>query len=413
MKRFLSYQLPHIIWGLLILAFVFELLRDVHRDGDFMGYVNAGNAVLNGTPIYADYLNTWPPFFAVFSVPLAIVNNISPVLIRAIWLIGIAFAWIGILRLSSKLFLHKNLTLKASNDEEISVFNWLIILPLLFVFRFVIDDISNLQINSYLLLVCLFVLSEIEKGKTTLPATILALIISLKVYPVFLLAFLLWKRYRKIAGLSVLGLLVINGVSFLIFGFETALSNYHEWVATRLSGPIIIHHKNQSIFGFCSGLFSDISRGEEIKYNLLSLESDLAKKLTILIILLAAILPAWKMRNSHKSTLIAERVWEYALILAVITLVSPLAWKYYFVFLFPLYLVTYNQIRLKKVQTWMFVTFFMSIALNILSTDGIIGRRASDIMEVYGCITFGSLLLLITGFSQYWALLKLKSGIKN
>ena len=66
----------HWLLLLLLMAVSIEYLRDIFGTGDFVGYINAGNNVLNGVDIYGDYLNTWPPLFSIFSVPLALLDNL-------------------------------------------------------------------------------------------------------------------------------------------------------------------------------------------------------------------------------------------------------------------------------------------------------------------------------------------------
>jgi Glycosyltransferase family 87 len=387
------------VWLLVGLAFVFECFRDAQRAGDFIGYVNAGNSVLNGNSIYTDYLNTWPPFFSIFCVPLAWLDNFSPILVRSIWLIGIGIAWVGIMRLSSRIFLNRRLVFSVVNPNEISWTDWKILLPFLLVFRFVIDDLANIQINSYMLLACLVVIDQIERGKFIVPSLILAFIISLKVYPVFLLLFLVWKRHWHFALYTTALLVMINGISFLVFGWEGAIANYAEWVETRLTGPIILHYKNQSIFPLMAGLFSDVTRGLEIKFNVLSLDLNTVKKLTLVLMIVTSSIPLWNMKGSMQKTSAVLRKWEWAMVLAVIPIFSPLAWKYYFVFLLPIYIQLLMAIRsLPSFKTYPFYLFVLSVILTILTTDGLIGTYYSDVFEIFGCITVGTIILLGLGW---------------
>ena len=59
------------------MALLIEVVRDAGRAGDFVGYINAGHLALNIQNIYSDPLNTWPPLFSVFSIPLALMDGIS------------------------------------------------------------------------------------------------------------------------------------------------------------------------------------------------------------------------------------------------------------------------------------------------------------------------------------------------
>src|SRR5690242_11606143 len=70
----------------------------------FSSYLDVGDAVLSGTDPYSITVNTWPPFFAVEAVPLALVGRISPHLALLLWqLLGLVATW-GVVKLSVEFF---------------------------------------------------------------------------------------------------------------------------------------------------------------------------------------------------------------------------------------------------------------------------------------------------------------------
>ncbi|MFT4521987.1 MAG: hypothetical protein ACI8ZN_000926 [Bacteroidia bacterium] len=395
--------LPWVVWILVGLAFVFELIRDSQRDGDFIGYVHAGQAVLSSTNIYADYLNTWPPFFSIFSVPLTLAHNFSPILIRIIWLLGIMVAWYWIINSVVKIVENQSVSWFYSkstvlNTKQRSWLNGAIIIPFVFVLRFIIDDLSNIQINTFLLAVSILVFKLSTEQKWWKAGFALALIISLKVYPVFILLFFLYKRAFKISLATLLFLILINASSFLVFGVDLATTYYQTWMHDKALGDLILIHKNQSIFAFLGGLFMDVSRGFDFKYNVLSLSEHAAKLLSYGLVGCAAILPAFLFRKSWKNTSTQQQWKQFAWILAAIPVLSPLAWKYYFVFLFPLIYTLWNN----KKESWSFKhtrtkILIAAAALLILTTDGLLPPKVSDYFEIFGCITWGTVLLLGLG----------------
>lgn len=394
----LSSKQQHIIRialaTLVALAFVFELVRDCQRDGDFIGYVNAGNAVINQTPIYADYLNTWPPFFAIFSVPLAWVDSFSPIFIRLTWLIGIIISWFYIAQWTVKIVC--NTTLRLTPNEKSGywwVLDWRVFLPFLFVLRFIIDDLSNIQINSFLLLACLYTIYCFLQDKHITAGIILGLIISLKVYPVFLLFFFLFKRAFKLSIISLGTIAMTTLFSLFIFGWDVGLGYYTDWFQHKAMGETILTHKNQSIFPWFEGLLTNQSRGLDIYYNLLSLSSDVSKRITYVVIACFAVCIVWLFRKDNKRY---STVGQFAFVLAAIPILSPLAWKYYFVFLFPLLFLQFNALKNQRGTGVPLILFGLSIALAILSTDGLLGVWFSDVLEVYGCVTWATVLLLLS-----------------
>ncbi len=398
----LDKRVRYVIAGLVGLAFLFELIRDCQRDGDFMGYVHAGNAVLNGTNIYADYLNTWPPFFSIFSVPIAIAHNMSPVFTRLLWLVGILIAWFGIIRISANFTYNKGLQLWKKSGSSLSLIDWKILLPFLFVLRFIIDDLSNIQINSYLLLCSLVVVSLHHKGKDIRAGALLGLIISLKVYPIFILLFFLWKRKFRLVGVAVVTIFMTVLASFVVFGVEQAQFFINDWLTNKAMGETILTHKNQSIFPLLEGLFSEQSRGLDIYYNLLDVDHHVAKKLSYVVVGILALIPAFLLRYRTRDRNSPVPFGQLAFVFAAIPMVSPLAWKYYFVFLFPLYLVLFNQLFVIKGHgRWSKYLFIASLSLSILSTDGLLGVWFSDVLEVFGAITIATLLLLFVYIRIY------------
>jgi hypothetical protein len=82
-------------------------------------------------------------------------------------------------------------------------------------------------------------------------------------------------------------------------------------------------------------------------------------------------------------------------VLGAIPLLSPLAWKYYFIFLFPAYYLVIRSFLQGYRNTWTFSLLMVSFALCTLTTDGIWGKDISDIFQLYGCVTFGAIALLI------------------
>ncbi len=393
--------LRFILATLVGLALVFELIRDSQRAGDFIGYINAGNAVLNGTPIYADYLNTWPPFFAVFSVPFAYIDAISPLLIRLLWLVGIIVSWFFIARYTVNLTTGENLTLmQTSNPSNLWLLDWKVFIPILLVLRFVIDDISNIQINSYLLLASLYVIYCHMNNKYVVGGIGLGLIIALKVYPVFLLPFFMYRKSYKLSFIALLTIASTVGVSLLVFGLDNGMTNYQDWIANKAMGETILTHKNQSILPFIEGLLTEQSRGLDIYYNVMDLPKKATKGITLGLIALSALLVAWRFRKPKQKI---QVVGQFFFVLTAIPLMSPLAWKYYFVFTFPLVFLQFNRLFISKSvdTTYVKILFVIAMVLSIASTDGLLGARVSDVLEVFGCVTWATICLLLSFVLSY------------
>jgi len=392
----------NIILGILLLVLLFELVRSSLRNGDFIGYLNAGNLTLNGQNIYSDYLNTWPPFFSVFCVPLSLLDKLNGTLVRGLWTVFTLASLFWLMQITVRWLHGKRLLLpyKKGNEASMGMSNFLVLVPFLILFRFVLDNLTNLQINLILLWASVLVVDWFIKGKHSWAGALLAFIISLKVYPIFLLLYFVFKREFKLVIWTLLFLAVINAVPFLVYGSEQALQYYAHWWNEIASPYASVQHKNQSFFSMMRSLLTNESPGFDIYINVVDLQIRTLKKVTYGIIIIGALYPMYMFRDKLKDKQGESALIEYAFVLAAIPILSPLAWKAYFIFLWPAYLLIYYYLYhqtagvKKRTLTILKVLYFISILLNIFSTELFMGPRFSDILESYSCITIGTLMVL-------------------
>jgi len=182
--------------ALLLLVMAFEVVRSSMRDGDFIGYIRAGRLTLDGAFIYKDFLNTWPPFFSVFCVPLAWLDQINGVALRGAWTVFMLLTLFWSIRIMTRWLIGKTVAwpFQNKNENSIAFTNPIVLFPFLIMFRFVLDNQSNLQINILLLWMCLLAIDWMIKDELPAAASILALAISIKVYPIFLLFYFGFKK---------------------------------------------------------------------------------------------------------------------------------------------------------------------------------------------------------------------------
>lgn len=395
-----QYFITNIILIIIGLGFLFELIRDSQRNGDFIGYVNAGNLVMTNKNIYSDILNTWPPFFSVFSVILAIGDMVSSIFIRFIWLAGSIVAMYFIIKLTIKIILNKTLSLR-EKSRDIIFQDTIVIIPFLIILRFVLENLANIQINIYILLLTCLSIFYFINNKNVLSGLFLALGISLKVYPIFVMLYFLYKRESKPIIWTLVFLLIFNSIPFFVFGFDKAIAYYIHWYSEIASTTPIVHFKNQSIFGFMLRLLTAENPGQDFHINIFALKTETVKYITYSLIFVISLFPVFLFKKKLKEKNSGEAILEYSIIFSVIPILSILAWKAYFIFLWFPYLLTYiflfrTQNKLGK--TYMLLLkflFFLSILLNVFSAESVVGAYFSDVLETVSCITIGTILLII------------------
>ena len=82
-------------------------------------------------------------------------------------------------------------------------------------------------------------------------------------------------------------------------------------------------------------------------------------------------------------------------------MISPLAWKAYFIFLWLPYLLIYlilfrfDYAISSRKKNIMKGVFFASLMLTIFSTEAFTGGYFSDVLETFGAVTFGTIISII------------------
>jgi hypothetical protein len=394
-----SYTFTTGILVLVGIVLLVELIRDIFKAGDFVGYVNAGNLVLAGDPIYSDFLNTWPPFFSVFSVVLALGGRLSSAGIRLIWLLGSLVALYYIVREAMRLSVGRTFSLRRQ-EGEIPLQEPLVVIPLLIMLRFIMENLANVQINIYLLLCATMGIVLFVREKYVWSGFLFALSISLKVYPIFFLLYFVYKRaWQQVLWILVF-LVGINAISFFAFGFEQAIAYYQQWYTEIAPRSLIAHHKNQSLLGMLLRFLTVEDPGHELYVNFLDLKPDTVRRIWLGVVALAAVYPAFLFRKQLTDTGSIRSVLEYAFVFAAVPILSPLSWKPYFIFLWLPYLLIYVflfRIETRIPQTSLRLlraVYGISVLLNVGSTEALVGGYFSDVLEAYAALTVATVMVL-------------------
>ena len=379
MSRQLVYKFLFWIPALLLLE---EALRYAGRPGDFIGYVAAGEYALHGKDLYSHWLNTWPPLFSVFCIPIYWLDSFSPFLARALWQLGSLWAFYHTAkRILFLLF-----------DKKLSFYLWqpLFLLPFLLSFKYLLDNLANIQINIFMLLLCVEAVYQLQtKKRPVLAALFMALTLSLKVYTLFFFVWFILIRQWKMVLYTLVFCVLLTLPCFLVYGMDQTLLYFSHWWTEIAQAFPMIHHKNQSFFAAIWRLTVPVDAGLEIPTHLFHLSMDEAKKVVYLIVLLAGVYPAWliwKKPEGEKNLLFAM-----PLFLALIPLLSPLAWKAYFIFLSPALFQLSSFYLDGLLSKWEKGVFWISCALLILSSEIFIGPYLSDLAELFSLITLGAI----------------------
>jgi hypothetical protein len=401
-----QFTFVNILLVLILSIFLFEIVRDSFRDSDFIGYLNVGNLVLNHKDIYSDYLNTWPPLFSIFCVPLSLLDKVSPFAVRFLWLTGTIIALFTTLYLLYKIAFGKKPALREGSNT-ILLQDPIIVIPGIILLRFILENLANLQVNIYLLLAVVLSIYCFIKNNNIFAGLLLALTISLKVYTVYMLLYLIFKRQYKPVLWTFFFMALCVGICTVVFGYDQAISYYKFWYTEIVGRGPQAHHKNQSLFGFMQRLLSNENPGLGFHINVSNLPIHTIEKITYLFVAFMAIIPVYLFRKplTNKSGIVASL--EYAFIFTIIPILVPISWKAYYIFLYFPYILVFTILfrtpaTIKKSKLFTLkLLFYLSILLTVFTTDGLIGRHLSDLMQVFSCVVTGAVLLAIVVLILY------------
>ncbi|PCJ63740.1 MAG: hypothetical protein COA58_15470 [Bacteroidetes bacterium] len=365
-----------------------EIARDIFREGDFGGYIEAGKLAWTHSHIYDAHRNTWPPFMSITAIPLHGLNSISFIGLRLVWLLGICITYWYIFKWVLRHFFQKKLVLKLKSKilREVALTNPLFLVPFLLNFRIFIEEVSNLQVNMSIMAICIVSLILTLKKQHLWAGLLLALVISTKVYPIILLPFLLFKKEFRTLAYTLFGLALTHLIVTMYFGAGSD-SLYLEWYTKQVSNGLQCTHLNQSLWSLVCGLFSETSRFNNWYFNIFSFTVSHTKLITLSIIGIIGIWVAYVFYKYKDSKNALATQW--LIVLSFIPIFSPLAWKCYFVFLVPVCILLYFKFQESHLKKWFIIPFLFIT----FTSELFIGNRWSDYSESIGIITLSSLII--------------------
>ncbi len=255
------YILIVCVW-VIVLAGLFYLVAKPVRDAsrDYLSYyigaaalhyeepyaLETYQSVAAATGIKVAGLYLYPPTFAILLQPALL---ISPYAGSLLWFgvnLGLLLIGVGILLRQSNLSDHR---MRAA----------LLLLPILFTPVLMTFYLGQVNILIFLLIVLVWLTFVQGHGYTA--GALLALSAWIKLWPIVLVAYFVWKREWKVVAGAIIGALVIGMLTFALAGVEQTTSFFTDRLPEISQGTEPgIDHLNQSISGFFAKLFAPSSQ---------------------------------------------------------------------------------------------------------------------------------------------------------
>jgi len=192
----------------------------IRRAGDFAGYVTVGRLVLTGGHIYADAgpgLNTWPPFFSLLCVPLALLAAPTPYLARGCWILLNFALLLLVLRILARLVYRRDMSLLATSGDLHPTSPELLV-PLILSSRYVLGNFEHQQVNILTFALALGGLYLHSNRRELLGGVCLGAAASLKVMAVLFIPYLVYRRQWRTALSAAATTAALSLSPILVFG---------------------------------------------------------------------------------------------------------------------------------------------------------------------------------------------------
>jgi len=371
----------------LLLFFSVFLKNSLQKMNDFKVTHRAAARVLKGENLYnwqdGHYVYKYSPFFAFLVAPFGLIPFTHA---KFLWMVLMVAALLGVLKMGKYLVMNRR-----------SPPQFFYLLSILLTAKFLLREIELGQTDFFQLLFIFSFFILLEKRKELWGGLFLALSVFIKLTPLIIVPYLIYKKRFRALFWSFVFILAFFSLPSLIYGLNGNVGLLKDWYQflSLSSPPLIANDMNQSIFGMLHRFLTP----SEYNVNFLNLNPTVVNALVYLLIIACYICLLFLDRFSDKkraALLHAPQALEYSLLLVFLALFSPLGWIQNFssLILAHMILVCYalkTNFKDKVIDLLLIFSFVLSSAINYET----VGRRLNDLSLYYSFITFGAILIPI------------------
>jgi hypothetical protein len=396
----------------LIAAFILSILpvlRCVRGQGtiDYRLWYEAGQRVVTGGEIYfapkREFDFIYPPTCALFFAALSFFGQCS--FIAALVAIT-SIAWFLSLRLAANL---------AAGDGPNA---WLYLLPSFLVMVSIWSNYHLGQPSLVLLALMLGAFVSLRAERESFAGAIIAIAAAIKAFPVVAVVYLVYRRYWKAAASLVLTLAFLLLILPAPFrgGFDRTWRDFKKWSAGMLEYDArgvgqrpgrSQTWKNQSIVGVANRLLRPVDiddttpPDQPVYINVATLKFSTVNAIILgvgfmLGVIFLAVMPRRDRRTAQTDAI------EFALLLLVMLMLTPLSYEYLFAWLIlPLAVIAQRVLEGDKAFLWWGIVAYAVFQVTLASPR---------IVQAYGSFFFGALILFVGLSIELW---RCKSEIRS
>jgi hypothetical protein len=380
-----------------------------HRIGDYAGYLIVGDLGLAGRDIYRDAppgINTWPPFFGLACIPVALLSHLSLVGARVAWLLLNWGALLVALAASVRLVYGKALVfggLAGPTAGGFDIVSTGALLPLLLCIRWILSNFEHLQVNLIILALVLAGLVRHRTGRQRSAGMLIGAAAALKVIPILFVPYFFWRRQWRAMWWTAAAAAAWSVLPAIVYGPARFADQFAAWLDFFRRGQGV-GKMNLSVYA----MIDRIAGHRIVPFaipgidNLAPSGSAVVAVLLLGSLALVAGLACFFFRGPYDPERRAT-VAEWSIVLLVGTIFSPLTWKFYLVVLLlpmTLFVATWQDRsvdrsfrRSLRWQTW------IAWAIAMAAANVIVGNDFAFRLEMGSALTISALIELAT---LYW-----------
>jgi hypothetical protein len=336
MQTFLKKYWSYFLLGIILLAII---LFEAQGQGDFYIFLSASRNLFLGKNIYQiQYVDSYHYYYDVLFTLILFPFTFLPLyLVKVIWLILNVFFIYRIWKI-----LREYLPISLLNKNYILIF---IILSFTFVLNFLKTNIHLSQVTILILFLTLEGLSQINKHKTISGSLLLALGINIKLLPIVIIPYLIYRREWKSFSFTLCFIILLLMFPAFFIGFEYNNQLLTErWALINPMNQAHILDTSERSFHSLTTLFATLlieDCGDKyilpIKRNITNISFQ---KLNLIINIIRAVLALFTLYFLNTKPFVnkvsnIQRLYEIGYLCLIIPLIFPHQQHYAFFFIFP------------------------------------------------------------------------------
>jgi len=369
-------------FALIVIAFAaINVGNALHKGGDFDVFLQAGQRVMEGQPLYegsgpgAGVIG--PPFQGVFFVPFAAIGHVPERAPAVLWY------FLNLIALGAGVWWWTR-----ANDASAAGRAWdqpAVLLPLLAVILPAHTNFEHQNMNALLLGLTGAAAWSWTRGHSAASGALIGLAAALKAFPALLLIVFLVRRDWRALASGVLTGLALSASPALWYGPGAVVPLFRRWLEVSAEGGWPTRVQNQSIVAMTSRFWPDAATSIAIAL--------IAMLGIVLITVIARSRGDARAQTRTGSTL--------ALALAVAVLASPIAWDHYWLLMLPALQAIYVAGSNSNSQSLRWGFWIGAILISGLAPLTL-GTRGFEIARGWSNSTIAGLVIIMTLALTVW-----------